>query len=485
MSSSFSSTPLKRLHLCSCLDGGSALATEKSSSSPSAIVSAAAHPSAVIQHPPTTGSIHSSPTGTVVTQSIGLPIDFGTFHCFDSTVSLANYQAGVSAGTVPVHLEYGRYGNTTVATVEQALCDLEVARSDSLRSSIEGLLVSDGMRAVSVVLTTLAEQAVAAGRTSCIVTAECYKKSRILFDRLGRLYGLSVQTVDHAELPFVPLDGVGFVFVETPSNPYLRIADVAAVARRTRAALVPLVVDATFATPINLRPLTLGADLVVHSVTKYLGGHNAVMGGAVIGIASLVRAVRSTVGLEGGAMDPGGAWRLWEGLQTLRLRVEEQNRRALRVAQRLERHPAVEQVWYPLLPSHPDFGTAKRSLHGGGSVISFSVKGGQHCAHDVIDSLSLWKLAASFGGTSSLAQPVVLISYAQYTAEERARIGIKEGLIRLSVGVLEACEELIDDLEAALDRVAGAGIIATRDGVLREEQSATRVVTLRNEAGIA
>jgi cystathionine gamma-synthase len=403
-----------------------------------------------------TGRADISLPPSIVTESIGLPIDYGTFHCFESTDSLAQYQAGVTAGTLPVHLEYARYGNNTVAAVEHALCDLEVGRNDILRSTIEGFLVSDGMRAVSVVLTTLAERAVAAGHSSCVVTAECYKKSRILFDRLARVYGLSVVAVDHADLPEVSLEGVGFVFVETPSNPYLRIADVAAIARRTRAALVPFVVDASFASPINLRPLTLGADIVVHSVTKYLGGHNAVMGGAIIGIASFVKAIRSTVALEGGAIDPGAAWRLWSGLQTLRLRVEEQNRRALRIAQRLERHPAIEQVWYPLLPSHPDYATAKRTIDGGGSVLSFSVRGGQERAHEVIDALSLWKIAASFGGITSLAQPTVLISYAQFTPEERARIGIREGLVRLSVGVIESADELLDDLLCALDQVAPA-----------------------------
>lgn len=400
-----------------------------------------------------TGRPDISLPSDIVTESIGLPVDYGTFHCFESTDSLARYQAGVTAGTLPVHLEYARYGNNTVAAVEQALCDLEVGRNEGLRETIEGFLVSDGMRAVSAVLTTLAERAVSEGRLGCVVTSECYKKSRVLFDRLARVYGLTVVAVDHAEIPTVSLEGIGFVFVETPSNPYLRIADVAAIARRTRAALVPFVVDASFASPINLRPLTLGADIVIHSVTKYLGGHNAVMGGAIVGTIPLVKAVRSTVALEGGALDPGAAWRLWSGLQTLRLRVEEQNRRALRIAQRIERHPAIEQVWYPLLPSHPDYSTAKRTLDGGGSVLSFSIRGGQARAHEVIDALSLWKISASFGGITSLAQPTVLISYAQFTPEERARIGIREGLIRLSVGVIESADELLDDLLCALDRI--------------------------------
>lgn len=424
---------------------------------------------------PSSSCLNSSAFFCAPTESIGLPIDYGTFHLFQSTDSLARYQAAVSAGAMPVQIEYGRYGNETVAAVERAVCDLEVPPHSPVRSSIEALLLSDGMRAVSVVLTTLAEKAVEGGKSSCVVTAECYKKSRVLFDRIGKLYGLSVIAVDHAKLPGISLEGVGFVFVETPSNPYLRVADIAALARRTRAGLVPLVVDATFATPINLQPLAIGADIVVHSVTKYLAGHNAVLGGAVIGTIPLLRAIRATVGLEGGVIDPGAAWRLWSGLQTLRLRVEEQNRRALRIAQRLERHAAVEQVWYPLLPSHPDYATAKTTLRGGGAVISLSVRGGQQKAHEVIDSLSLWGLAASFGGTTSLAQPVVLISYAQFSKEERERIGIREGLIRLSVGVLESPEELLSDLVSALDRVAPKTIAGSSD--VGGRQGGVRAVT--------
>ncbi|MBL8947530.1 MAG: PLP-dependent transferase, partial [Myxococcales bacterium] len=240
------------------------------------------------------------------------------------------------------------------------------------------------------------------------------------------------------------------IFTETPTNPYLRVVDLRAVAELARSRRIKTIVDATFATPVNLQALRLGVDLVVHSTTKYLGGHNDILGGAVIGKRAVVDAIRDQLGTLGGIADPMGAFLLVRGIKTLALRVARQNASALELATMLEAHPAVARVWYPMLESHPDHGIARRDLAGGGAVISFELRGGLAAGTRLVDAVTIPKLAPSLGGVESLIEQPALMSYYELSPEDRAALGVREGLVRLSVGI-EDVADLRADLQAALD----------------------------------
>jgi cystathionine gamma-synthase len=208
-------------------------------------------------------------------------------------------------------------------------------------------------------------------------------------------------------------------------------------------------IDATFATPVNCRPTAYRIDLVVHSATKYLAGHNDVLAGIVCGPSGLVSLVRDMRAVLGSVCDPHAAFLVGRGLKTLSLRVERQNATALQLAHLLEQHPRVERVWYPGLASHPDHAIAAAQMRGFGGVVSFVVKGGIEGARRVCDRVRLARIGPSFGGTEALIEPPAVMSYYEMTPEQRAAIGIRDGLIRLAVGVEDAAD-LAADLEHAL-----------------------------------
>jgi cystathionine gamma-synthase len=243
-----------------------------------------------------------------------------------------------------------------------------------------------------------------------------------------------------------------------PSNPYLRIADVPEVAQRLRGRGgkehrgVKLLVDATFATPVNARPLELGADLVLHSGTKYLGGHNDVLAGGVAGSASLVSLVRDMRGVLGGVLDAHAAYMVERGMRTLHLRVRRQNETASLLAARFESHSSIERMFYPGLASHPDHLVAKRLLTGFGGVVTFVVKGGLAGGTRFVDALRIATIAPSLGGVETLVEQPALMSFYELTTEERAGIGIPDGLVRLSVGI-EDPDDLVRDVAQALEKV--------------------------------
>jgi cystathionine gamma-synthase len=241
-------------------------------------------------------------------------------------------------------------------------------------------------------------------------------------------------------------------FSESPTNPYLRVVDVPRVAELCRARGALVVIDSTFASPVNQRALELGADLVLHSATKYLGGHNDVMAGAVAGSAELVQKVRALNGILGSVLDPHAAYLLLRGMKTLALRVERQNTNALELARWLERHAAIERVHYPGLDSHPDHAVAVRQMKGFGCVVSFEVRGNLERASKFIDALRLPYIAPSLAGVESLVEQPTVMSYWDQSPEERARIGIRDNLVRYSCGI-EDTADIIDDVRQALERV--------------------------------
>jgi len=241
-------------------------------------------------------------------------------------------------------------------------------------------------------------------------------------------------------------------FTESPTNPYLRVIDVPEAVRVAHERGVQVIIDSTFASPVNHRALADGADLAIHSATKYLGGHNDLIAGTVSGSAEAVKPIRELVGVLGAILDPHAAWLLLRGMKTLALRMERHNANGLALARWLEEHPKVRRVWYPGLPSHPDYAVATRQMKGFAGVVTFEIEGDFEGAVRFTDACRLPYIAPSLGGVESLVEMPVLMSYWDYPAEERQRYGITDTLVRLSCGIEDAAD-LIADLEQALARV--------------------------------
>jgi len=247
-------------------------------------------------------------------------------------------------------------------------------------------------------------------------------------------------------------DDTALFFTESPTNPYLRVTDVEATCRIAHARGVKVIIDSTFATPVNQRTLDEGADLVIHSATKYLGGHNDLLAGTVTGSKEIVDPIRRALGVLGGIIDSHGAWLLLRGLKTLALRMDRHNSNGMALASYLEAHPKVRKVWYPGLESHPDHATAERSMTGFGGVVTFEIDTDLEGAIRFIDSTRIPYQAPSLGGVETLIELPVTMSFWDYTPKQRESWGITDSLVRLACGI-EAEDDLIADIEQALTRV--------------------------------
>ncbi|HYT71417.1 MAG TPA: PLP-dependent aspartate aminotransferase family protein [Gemmatimonadales bacterium] len=239
------------------------------------------------------------------------------------------------------------------------------------------------------------------------------------------------------------------LFVETPTNPLLRIIDLAPIAALCKAEGLALVVDSTFATPLNFRPLEHGADVVIHSATKYLNGHSDVVAGAVAGTESVIEEVRKLMQVWGQALDPMAAWLIERGMKTLAVRVERQNHTALQVAEWCGKQPQFAAVHYPGLPSHPDHEGAKRIMNGFGGMLGLELKGGARAAERFLRALTIAAHAPSLGGVETLVSEPRLTSHANLSPEDRARAGIPDGFLRFSIG-LEDADDILADFAQAL-----------------------------------
>jgi cystathionine gamma-synthase len=349
-------------------------------------------------------------------------------------------------GEETTRLEYGRYGNPTVAAVERKLAHLEGGEAT--------LLFSSGMAAVTLTLLTLLSDG-----AHVVLTDDCYRRTRQFVTHFMERYAIDATQVPMGEyqaLEAAIRPNTRLVFSETPTNPRLRVADVARMAQIAREHGLLTIIDSTFATPINMRPLELGADLVIHSATKYLGGHNDLLAGAAIGSRDMVDRLRETQALIGAICDPHTAYMLLRGLKTLDLRVTRQNGAGMKVARFLEGRPEVRRVYYPGLPSHLDHDVAREQMTGFGGVISFELDADLGTTSDFIDALQIPHIGPSFGGVDALVEQVALASYYELSSEERRAIGISDALVRLAVGV-EDVDDLIADLGQALDRAFDGG----------------------------
>jgi cystathionine gamma-synthase len=251
------------------------------------------------------------------------------------------------------------------------------------------------------------------------------------------------------------------ILSESPTNPYLRILDLNKLVAIARKHQVKTIIDSTFATPINQRPLEYGVDFVVHSATKYLGGHNDLLAGVVIGSDYMIGAIKDMQGVLGDVSDPHTAYLLLRGLKTLELRVQRQNETAGKIAHFLAKHPAVRRTYYPGLVSHPDYDVAIEQMTGFGGVVSFDLETDLEGTGRFIDKVEIPYIGPSLGGVESLIEQVAITSYYELSTEERAEIGISDSLVRLSVGI-ESADDLIADLTQALDK-AFPPLVATSE----------------------
>lgn len=373
-----------------------------------------------------------------IADSLTTPIVQTSTYTFKNTAELIAYQEGRHGS-----FEYGRYGNPTARVVEEKIMALEGAE--------DCLLSSSGMCSATTMLLAL----VPAGG-HIVTTTDCYRRTRQFIQTVLPKMGISCTVIDPSDLKSLERaleqHKVSLFFSESPTNPYLRCVDIKAITKLCAKTNTVVCVDSTFATPVNSKALAFGADLVIHSATKYLAGHNDVLAGAICGSADLVGQVRSMHNILGGVIDAHASYLLLRGMKTLGLRVEHQNRSAMEIAKRLEAHPKIARVHYPGLPSHPDHEIAVKQMSGFGGVISFEVDGDLWKTAKFIDSVKIPYIAPSLGGVESLIEQPTVISYWDQGPEKRAEIGIKDSLVRFSCGV-EAMEDLWDDLEQALEKI--------------------------------
>ncbi len=386
---------------------------------------------------PSTRAVHAGEPRTKLANAATEPIVQTATYTFANTAELVELFEGRIERD-----EYGRYGNPTQRVAERKLAALEGAE--------EGLLFASGMAAITTTLFAMLSKG-----AHVVVTDDAYRRTRQFLLQVLRRYGVEVTIVpagDYDRLEQAIRQTTRLMFSESPTNPYNRVLDLERFAEIGRRHRIKTIIDSTFATPINQRPIEFGIDLVIHSATKYLGGHNDIMAGVVLGSAGMITGIRELHGIMGGVPDPFTAYLLIRGIKTLALRIARQNDNAERIAAFLDAHPKIERVHYPSLPSHPEHDIAKRQMTGYGGVVSFEVRGDIAAGSRLVDACQIPRIAPSLGGVESLIEQPALMSFYELSTEERLQVGIKDSLVRYAVGVEDAAD-LIADLEQALEKV--------------------------------
>lgn len=384
---------------------------------------------------PSTIAVHGGEPRPKPAHALTTPIVQTATYTFADTRELCDHFEGRRSERV----EYGRYGNPTQRVAEQKLAALEGAE--------DCLLFSSGMAAIT---TTLFAMLSRGGHV--VVTDDSYRRTRQFLLQVLSRFGIETSVVpagDYEALEDAIRPTTRILLSESPTNPYNYVLDLerfAAIGRRHR---VKTIIDATFATPYNVRPLGYGVDVVIHSATKYLGGHNDLLAGAVLGSRNIVDGIRALQAVTGAVPDPFAAYLLLRGLKTFALRIARQNENAQALAEFLASHPKVAAVHYPGLKTHPHHEVARRQMRGFGGVVSFEVAGDLATASRVVDACRIPCIAPSLGGVESLIEQPALMSFYELTTEERLQLGIKDNLIRYAVGIEDA-EDLIADLGQAL-----------------------------------
>lgn len=380
-----------------------------------------------------TWAVHGGEERQKFANSVTTPIAQTATYVFGSLAEFEEYKQGKRSA-----YEYGRYGNPTVRAAERKLAALDGAE--------DALLFSSGMSAITTVLLAMLRSG-----QHLVIMEDCYRRTVQLCELLAK-FGIECSRVapgDFDGLAAAVRPQTRVLFAESPTNPHLHVVDLERLVPFARQHRLRLLIDSTFATPINQRPLEFGVDLVFHSATKYLGGHNDLMAGSLCGRAAIVGAVKEFRDVIGTNTDPNTAYLLIRGLKTLSLRVQRQNDTAQRIAAYLEAHRKVRRVFYPGLASHPDHGVAVRQMKGFGGVVSFDLDGDLGRTRRFVEALRIPYLAPSLGGVESLVSHPATVSYSDLSRDDRLAIGITDELVRYSVGIEDA-EDLIADLDQAL-----------------------------------
>jgi cystathionine gamma-synthase len=348
----------------------------------------------------------------------------------------------VGQGQASGHI-YGRNTNPTVQAFEEKVRILESAEAATAFAS--------GMAAVSNTLFTL----LSPGDRVVSIKDSYGGTSKLFIEFLPRfkIEAILCDTADHEAIEKALTQGCQLLYLESPTNPTLKVVDIARLAKAAKANGALVVVDNTFATPILQNPLELGADLVLHSATKFLGGHADALGGVVCGRTELIERIYHYREINGAALDPMAAYLLLRGMKTLQLRVRQQSQSALKIARYLATHEAVKEVFYPGLATHPQHEIARNQMSAFGGVLSFMVKGEFEAVRRFLPHLKYAHRAANLGAVETIAGPPATTSHVECTKEERAAMGIPEGLVRYSVGI-EDPDDLIADLEQALAQLS-------------------------------
>ncbi len=381
--------------------------------------------------------IHAGSEPDPLFGGVSVPIYQSSTFAFHSAEQGAALFAGQEKGYI-----YTRLGNPTVQALEECLAILENGTS--------ALATATGMAAITTVLLALLEQ-----NTHLISTASVYGATRVVVEKEFSRFGISASFVDTSSLENIEAHlrpETKLLFIETPANPTMALTDIQACAEWAKKNNCWLIVDNTFASPILQNPLNLGADIVLHSLTKFINGHSDVVGGIIITKEDkLYQRLRRVLVNFGGTMDPHQAWLVLRGVKTLALRVTKSQENAQRLARFLNEHPLVNWVNYPGLESHPQAELARKQMRGPGSMLCFGLKGGFEAGRRFINSVRLCTLAVSLGGIETLIQHPASMTHAAVPREEREEAGITDDLIRLSVG----CEDYADleaDLNQALEK---------------------------------
>jgi len=369
-----------------------------------------------------------------VNRSITIPIEQTATYYFEKTKQILDFYRGKLKG-----IKYGRYGCPTQHAVEEKMADLE--------GGDRALAFASGMGAITTTILALLKKG-----DHIIFIDDCYKNTRRFFLDILPKFGIQSTGIKIGEnINDRIRENTKVFFSEMPTNPFLRIIDISKTINSIKKKQLITIIDSTFASSINVRPLEYGADLVVHSATKYLGGHHDLLAGVVIGKSDLIKKIQSQRDVFGGIIDPQTSYLLLRSLQTLEIRMEAHNKRGLAVAKYLEQHPRVERVWYPGLKSHPDYLSAKKQMRGFGGVVTFSLKANEKQTSKFIDDLKIPYIATNFCGPQSLIEQHAVLTFScdRKMASEH---GIEGNLIRYSSG-FENLDDVITDFEQAFSKL--------------------------------
>ncbi len=378
-------------------------------------------------------AVHGGEDRNKYADSLTVPIVQTSTFIFRDEIDVQEYTSGNKK-----RFEYARYGTPTARTAELKLAELEGAE--------DALLFDCGMSALTRAL--LANLSMG---DHLIITSDVYKKTlQFAHNDLSR-FGIqtTVAAPDAKSIAAAIRKETKIIFSESPTNPYMHVIDIKEVVKTAKKFGVMTFIDSTFATPYNIKPLDMGVDVVIHSATKYLSGHNDIIAGVVLGNSDIINKIKLFQKTTGGCIDAHVAYLLIRGLKTFSLRIKQQNETAMYIAQKLEKHPKIKQIWYPGLKSHPSYLNAKKQMNGFGGVLTFEVNAPLKDVQKFLRNLKIAQMGPSFGGTETLITHPASITYYDMTKKQREQIGITDQLIRFAVGV-EDKEDILADIEQAL-----------------------------------